>query len=174
MDTGNVSRHSTLHSLYLDHRLWLHGWLRRRLGCSYNADDLTQDTFVKAMGARDLLQLDEPRAFLTTIAKRLLFNHYRRQDIERAYLQTLASLPEAHLPSEETRAIALETLMELAQALEDLPAPVRQAFLYAQLDGLPYAEIARRLDISLATVKRHIVRAAQHCYFGELSAGVVE
>lgn len=121
MNTGNLDRHNLLHSLYLDHRLWLNGWLRRRLGCPYSADDLTQDAFVQVMGSRDLLRFEQPRAFLTTIAKRLLFNHYRRQDVERAYL-------------------------------------------YAQLDGLPYAKIAERLGISLATVKRYLAKAAQRRY----------
>lgn len=168
VNTGNLDRHNLLHSLYLDHRLWLNGWLRRRLGCPHSADDLTQDAFVQVMGSRDLLRLEQPRAFLTTIAKRLLFNHYRRQDIERAYLEALAALPAAEQPSEEVRAIAMETLLELARLLEDLPLPVRQAFLYAQLDGLPYAEIAERLGISLATVKRYLAKAAQRCYFAEL------
>lgn len=174
MDTGHIGRHSILLSLYVEHRNWLHTWLKRRLGCPHNAEDLTQDTFMSALNAQDLPQLNEPRAFLTTIAKRLLFNHYRRQDIEQAYLHSLARLPETYVPSEETRAIVLETLMELALALEELPIPVRQAFLYAQLDGLSYAEIAQRLGVSLATVKRYIAKAAQRCYFSELFAGELD
>lgn len=120
-----LNLHNLLHSLYLDHRPCLNGWLRRRLSCPHSAEDLTQDAFVQVMGSRDLLRLEQPQALLITIAKRLLFNHYRRQDIERAYL-------------------------------------------YAQLDGLPYAEIAERLGISLATVKRYIAKAAQRRYFAEL------
>ncbi len=168
MPLAKVDRDNVLRSLYLNHRSWLHTWLKRRLECQHQAEDLTQDTFLSAMNSKDLLHLNEPRAFLTTVAKRLLFSHYRRQDIERAYLQALATLPEATAPDEETRAIALETLLELARMLEDLPTPVRQAFLYAQLDQLPYTEIAQRLNVSLATVKRYITKAAQHCYFSEL------
>lgn len=107
----------------------------------------------------------EPRAFLTTIAKRVLFNHYRRQDLERAYLDTLAQLPEQVAPSEEERAIILQTLTELDQLLDGLPRAVKQAFLLAQVDGLTYNEIARELGISLATVKRHLNKAAMRCYF---------
>lgn len=107
----------------------------------------------------------EPRAFLTTIAKRVLFNHYRRQDLERAYLDTLAQLPEQVTPSEEERAIILQTLTELDQLLDGLPRAVKQAFLLAQVDGLTYNEIARELGISLATVKRHLNKAAMRCYF---------
>lgn len=163
-----AERHLAVHNLYVEHHGWLQGWLMRRLGCRHNAADVAQDAFVQVMGTQDLLRLDEPRAFLTVVAKRLLFNHYRRRDIERAYLDALATLPEPQVPSEETRAIALEALAELARILEDEPLVVRRAFIHAQLDGLPYAEITQRLGISLATLKRYLARVAQRCYFAEI------
>ncbi|SFW71497.1 RNA polymerase sigma-70 factor, ECF subfamily [Pseudomonas sp. NFACC04-2] len=120
---------------------------------------------MRVLTTRDPQPVLEPRAFLTTIAKRVLFNHYRRQDLERAYLDTLAQLPEQVAPSEEERAIILQTLTELDQLLDGLPQAVKQAFLLAQVDGLTYNEIARELGISLATVKRHLNKAAMRCYF---------
>ena len=95
----------------------------------------------------------------------MLFNHYRRQDLERAYLLALAEQPQALAPSEEERAIILQTLMELDQLLDGLPSPVKRAFLLAQVDGLSYADIAAQLGISIATVKRHLNKAAMRCYF---------
>lgn len=157
----------SLHQLYSDHHGWLTGWLRRRLGCPQNAADLAQDTFLRVLLARERPALLEPRAFLTTVAKRVLANHYRRQDIERAYLQALASLPEAEAPSEEERAIILETLVELDRLLDGLPPQAKRVFLLAQVEGMSYAEIAAQLGISLSTVKRHMVKAAQRCYFAE-------
>lgn len=158
----------TLGKLYSDHHRWLRGWLARRLACRHQADDLSQDAFVHLLGSHELLNLEKPRAFLTVIAKRLLFNHYRRQDIERAYLNALASLPEAQVPSEEIRAMALQALTELARILEEEKPQVRQAFILAQLEGLPYAEITAQLGISLATLKRYLTRVAQRFYFAEL------
>ncbi|WP_050990431.1 sigma-70 family RNA polymerase sigma factor [Pseudomonas sp.] len=154
-----------IEGLYLDHQGWLTHWLRRRLGCPDSAADLAQDTFVRLLAAREAPSIKEPRAFLTTVAKRVLFNHYRRQDVERAYLQALAQLPDALAPSEEYRAIILETLVELDRLLDGLAAPVRRAFVLAQVDGLSQAEIAEQLDISVATVKRHLHKAALRCYF---------
>ncbi|MDE1164982.1 MAG: sigma-70 family RNA polymerase sigma factor [Pseudomonas sp.] len=165
MHRANAPASSAVEGLYLDHQTWLTGWLRRRLGCPHSAADLAQDTFVRLLANRETPPLNEPRAFLTTVAKRVLFNHYRRQDIERAYYQALQQLPEELAPSEEHRAIILETLMELDRLLDGLPGQVKRAFLMAQVDGLTYNEIASQLGISLATVKRHLHKAAMRCYF---------
>ena len=129
------------------------------------AEDLAQDTFIKVLTAREPPVIIEPRAFLTTLAKRVLFNHYRRQDLERAYLDTLAQIPEMVAPSEEDKAIILQTLMELDELLDGLPRQVKRAFLLAQVDGLTYPQIAGELGISVATVKRHLNKAAMRCYF---------
>lgn len=160
-----MSPSNTVEVLYQDHHSWLTGWLKCKLGCPHSAADLAQDTFIRLLAARETPTLIEPRAFLTVVAKRVLFNHYRRQDLERAYLQALAELPEAVAPSEEDRAIILQTLMALDQLLDGLPPAVKRAFLLAQVDGLSYAEIGATLGISIATVKRHLNKAALRCYF---------
>lgn len=155
----------SVEGLYLVHRHWLTEWLRSRLGCPDNAADLAQDTFMRLLTAREVTPIREPRAFLTTVAKRVLFNHYRRQDLERAYLEALSQMPEPLAPSEEHRAIILQTLLELDALLDGLPVLVKRAFLLAQVDGLDYQDIADELGISLATVKRYLHKAAMRCYF---------
>ncbi|MEE4102847.1 sigma-70 family RNA polymerase sigma factor [Pseudomonas viridiflava] len=165
MHSAHPALTHTVDGLFRAHNAWLTGWLRRRLGCPHSAADLAQDTFIKVLGARDTQQIVEPRAFLTTIARRVLCNHYRRQDLERAYYQALSELPESVAPSEEERAIILETLVELDQLLDGLPGPVKSAFLMSQVDGLSHSEIASALGISIATVKRHLNKAALRCYF---------
>lgn len=158
----------TIQSLYTAHHGWLQGWLRRRLGNSFDAADIAQDTFVRVLCKEaQLAIIREPRAFLTTIAQGLVANQIRRQKIENAYWEALALLPEAEAPSPETRAILLETLVEVDRLLDGLPPLVRQAFLLSQLDGLRQAEIAERLGVSVPTVKRYISRAVAQCCFLE-------
>jgi RNA polymerase sigma-70 factor (ECF subfamily) len=152
-------------TLYVDHHGWLQGWLRRRLGDSFVAADLAHDTFVRILAKDVPPAIREPRALLTTIAQGLLSNMHRHRRIEQAYLDALALLPEAQVPSPETQAILLETLVEIDRLLDGLPGPVRQAFLLSQLDGLRQSEIARRLGLSVPTVKRHIARALAQCCF---------
>lgn len=154
-----------VHDLYKDHHRWLFSWLRKRLDCAYQAEDLSHDTFIRLLKNNQIVSLSEPRAFLTTVAKRVLSNHWRRQSLEQSYLETLAALPECWVISEEEKALLFETLNGIDQLLDGLPIPVRKAFLYSQLDGLSQTEIAQKLHISISTVKRYLVKASAQCYF---------
>ncbi len=156
---------TTLRGLYNDHHAWLHGWLQRKTGCSHRAADLAHDTFVRMLERDPPRRLASRRAFITTVAQRVLYNFWRREQIERAYLDALAQQPESLVPSPEERAVVLETLLEIDRCLDGLPPLVKRAFLLAQLDGLTQGEIADTLGISLATVKRHLVRAGTQCFF---------
>lgn len=154
-----------LETIYHDHHHWLQSWLRKKLGNASDAADIAHDTFVRVL-MRDMA-ICEPRALLTTIAQGMVANFYRRRDIERAYQEALAAWPEQHVMSLESRAILLETLVEIDALLNALPVPVRQAFLWSQLDGMGQGEIAERLGVSLATAKRYIARAMLQCCFAD-------
>ena len=136
--TGDV------HTLYSRHHGWLHNWLRAKLGNSFDAADLAQDTLHPGAAAPAGKPRREPRAYLTAIAKRLMLNH-RRRALEQAYLDALAVMPPALAPSVEQRLLILEALHEIDEMLSGLPGPVREAFLLAQLEGLSQGEIAARL-----------------------------
>ncbi|WP_280189706.1 sigma-70 family RNA polymerase sigma factor [Delftia sp. PS-11] len=157
--------------LYRQHHGWLRSWLQRRMGHAGDAADFAQDTYVRVIESRtELSAIREPRAFLTTVARRVVSNHLRRREIERAYLEALALQPAPLAPSPEERAIVLETLLELDRRLDGLPARVRAAFLHAQLDGMAYADIAARLGVSVSSVKQYMARAIRQCYFGDQTA----
>ncbi len=152
-----------LAALYQQQRSWLQNWLRRRLDCSHSAADLAQDTFMRLLAKEQVPELHVPRTFLAKVAQSVLSNHYRRQKLERAYLEALAAMPQLTAPSLETQAILLETLIALDAALESLERPVREAFLWSQVDGLSHADISQRLAVSITTVKRYIVKAGALC-----------
>jgi RNA polymerase sigma-19 factor, ECF subfamily len=163
--SNDVVLHREVESLYFEHHTWLRTWLRRKLGCAHRAADLAHDTFMRLLSRDEPIDAREPRALLTTIAQRVLYNHWRREQIEQAWLEALAHAPEPVAPSPEERALIIETLCEIDALLDGLPAPVKRAFLLSQLDGASHAQIAAELNISLATVKRYLVRAAAQCFF---------
>src|SRR5471032_420955 len=151
-------------TLYSTHHSWLNRWLRSRLCNAADAADLAQDTFVRLLQKTERLELKAPRAFLRSIASGLVIDHWRREDIQRAYLESIAHLPEALVPSAETRILVLELLEEIDRLLDGLKPKVRKAFLLAQCDGLAHKQIALQMVVSLRTVERYVAQALYHCY----------
>ncbi|WP_407310665.1 sigma-70 family RNA polymerase sigma factor [Pseudomonas sp. nanlin1] len=169
MNDAVMAKEQSLHDLYRDHRGWLEGWLRQRLGNAWDAADLSQDTFLRVFASpQALAEVREPRAYLVTVGKRLLSNFYQRRSLEQAYLEALAQLPQDSVPSPEQRWVLLETLQALDELLDGLPPAVRRAFLLSQLEGLGYREIAERLQVSERTIKRYMAQAYEHCLVADL------
>lgn len=158
------AQHShTVGQLYGEHHGWLLSWLRLKLGSAHLAADLAHDTFLRVLTARAGVSILQPRAYLCTIAHGLAVNHWRRQDIERAYLDTLATMPLALAPSPEEQMLVLEALHAADAMLARLPAKARCAFLMHQLDGCGYAEIAVELGVSERMVRKYMAQAMLHC-----------
>jgi RNA polymerase sigma factor (sigma-70 family) len=153
-----------LHELYSDHHHWLRSWLRRRLGCAFDAADLTHDTYERLIGSSRTPQPEESRRWLMRIANGLVVDLHRRRRLEIAYLDALAELPESQAPSAEEREIALETLIRIDAALDRMSARVREAFLLSRLDQLTYTEVAQRLNVSVASVQKYMLAAVKACY----------
>jgi RNA polymerase sigma-70 factor (ECF subfamily) len=132
----------SVETLYGDHHAWLQGWLRRKLGNACDAADLAQDTFMRVLGRpRELAELREPRAWLTTIAH----------------------LPEPQAPSPEAQLMLVEALVRIDAMLDGLAPKARSAFLLSRLEGLGYNEIARQLGVSLSSVEKYMATAIRHC-----------
>jgi RNA polymerase sigma factor (sigma-70 family) len=164
MSSADRALNQHVQSLYCEHHGWLHRWLDRKLGNTSDAADLAHDTFVRLLTRQSATSFGaEPRALLTHIAKGLVIDRWRRQDVERAYLDTIAHLPEPEVPSPEIRWLILEALYRIDAMLSAMPDKARRAFLMSQLDGMTYSQIAEALDVSLITVKRYMRDAFLAC-----------
>nr|WP_278251325.1 sigma-70 family RNA polymerase sigma factor [Bordetella holmesii] len=154
----------TVECLYREHRPWLMGWFRRKLGCAHHAEDMTQDVFTRILQGRKQVHAGQARAFLVTVARGLVIDHWRHRALESAYAEYLAGLPEAHAPSAEQRLEIMQALGTLDRMMDGLPERARQAFLLSQLDGLSYPEIAVRLGVSVSSVQQYMVKAMSACF----------
>ncbi|MCP8467070.1 sigma-70 family RNA polymerase sigma factor [Pseudomonas sp. ZM23] len=154
--------------LFRQHYDWLQGRLRRHTDSTASAEDLAAETFLQLLVRPAPDPIREPRALLTTIARRLLFQLWRRRDLERAYLDTLDP-DAADERSPEQIAELLEALQRIDQLLDGLPLKVKATFLLSQVDGLTYPEIARALGISQRSVSDYMARALQRCLKVSLS-----
>ncbi|WP_016832509.1 sigma-70 family RNA polymerase sigma factor, partial [Herbaspirillum lusitanum] len=122
--------------------------------------DVAQDTFV-----RILLGVQEPRAYLTATAKRLLVDRARRQMIEQSYLAELALTMEQTegYPGPEEILLAVEALEQISAALQSVAAKAREAFLLHYLDGRTHAEVAAALGVSTRMVGKYLVQVLVKC-----------
>ena len=157
------SHTAAVQNIYEQHHSWLQGWLKGKLHNACDAADVAHDTFVRILGGRHAAQIMEPRDYLATIARGLVIDRYRRHAVEQAYKQTLAERTDAVAISEEDKAIIIETLVAVDKALSGLGERARRMFMLSQVDGLTYQQIADQLQVSLTTVKKHMVRALTEC-----------
>ncbi|MBB3104772.1 sigma-70 family RNA polymerase sigma factor [Azomonas macrocytogenes] len=163
MLSSDITVQQAVSDLYQQHNDWLKSWLRKRLDCSDSAADLAQDTFMRLLVSRKVSDLQEPRAYLSSIARGLLIDRYRRRALEQAYLESLETLPEPLDISPEARALIMETLTELDAMFDRFSERTRTIFFMAQLDGLSHVEIGRQLGVSTNTVRKHLVQALTQC-----------
>ncbi|MFV0456967.1 MAG: sigma-70 family RNA polymerase sigma factor [Pseudomonas sp.] len=156
-------RENALTLLFTEHYPWLWNRLAIRLGCRQDAADVASETFVQIIEKADTTSIREPRALLTTIAKRLLYANWRRRDIERAYLQSLATDQPDEAPSAEDRAAVIEALVQVDRLLSHLSSKARYAFLASQAQGMTYAEIATELGVSIPRIHQYVKQGLKAC-----------
>ena len=150
--------------LFVDHQPWLLQRLTYRLRNHADAEDLTSETFLRVIVRPEVDALAAPRAYLATVAKRLLINLWHRRALEQAYLDAISVLPEAVSPSPEERALLIESLEAIAKALDAQSDKARRAFLLSQLDGLTYAQIAEQLGVSASMVRKYMAQCWEACW----------
>jgi len=123
-----------------------------------DAQDLTQETFIKALQRQDQLK-DELKAahWLSRIATNTALDFLRRHG--RVTHCELEPSLEMHGDSPEQIVLRAEHHEYLADGLRLLSPRERAALILRDVEGLPAEEVAKRLDCSKATVRSHIANA---------------
>ena len=152
---------TTLLPAFLTHRDALLRFLTRRLGNSALAEDLAQETWLRAARADGTVAVANPAGYLFRIAANLARDHRRHAD-HRVEVQAEESVVAAVAdpgPSPEAAARHREELARLARAVDGLSPRCREVFILAKVEGLTYGAIAARLGIARTTVITHMVTA---------------
>lgn len=130
----------------------------RIVGNVADAQDLTQEAFIKALQHQEQLK-DEQKAahWLSRIATNTAIDFLRRNS--RTTFCEIDEAPESHSESPEQALLRSEHRGYLEDGLRLLSPRERAALLLRDVEGLPAEEVARRLDCSKATVRSHIANA---------------
>jgi RNA polymerase sigma-70 factor (ECF subfamily) len=127
-----------------------------RLGDRAEADDLTQEVYLRALPALERFRGDaSARTWLLQIARHVCADHVRRSTRRRALAGRLAQrTPEADLV-EAPRTGELD----LDDAIHVLTPERREAFVLTQFTGLSYAEAAEVCEVPVGTIRSRVARA---------------
>jgi len=144
--------------LFARHGQKVYNLFLRALGNAATASDLTQETFLRVVTARE--RYEPARTFsswLYTIAMNLLRDQIRRRK-RRGATEDLSAvdLELAHAAPDEAKA---EELAAVQKAVQCLPAEQREVILLAKYQALSYAEIAKVLGIAETAAKQRAYRA---------------
>jgi RNA polymerase sigma-70 factor, ECF subfamily len=141
-----------------EHMRRIFSQIYRIVGNSADAQDLTQEAFIKALQRQDQLK-DEQKAahWLSRIATNTAIDFVRRSG--RTTFCEIEEAPESPVESPEQTLLRSEHREYLEDGLRLLSPRERAALMLRDVEGLPAEEVALRLDCTKATVRSHIANA---------------
>jgi RNA polymerase sigma factor (sigma-70 family) len=177
MSTAERTRWFSLH--VQPHEPALRAYLSKRFPTLPDHDDLVQETYARLLRIEDPARLVHPKAFLFTTARNAAIDLFRRRNVH-----PHDSLTESEdliaLPVLEALPTVVETMERrqrrevLTEALRSLPERCREVMLLRYLDDCSGKEIAEQLNISLGTVKGHLLKGVRDCARFFEARGLVE
>ena len=123
-----------------------------------HADDLVQETLIRALGA--LPQLDPGgnlRAWLFTILQNVLRGEWRRR--RRSPVRNEVPVENAPEPVKSGGQLETASLAELAGAIRKLPPRFREVLMLCGVEGFDYEEAANILGVPVGTIRSRLSRA---------------
>jgi RNA polymerase sigma-70 factor (ECF subfamily) len=127
-----------------------------------DAEDLVQDTLLRAWRSIDTFDGRHPRAWLLTVLRHAEVNRHRRRRpdlLDDPDVTFERELHDGAQTSAEDLVVGRTFDAAVETALTALPESFRQVVLLVDVDGLSYAEAARVLDIPEGTVMSRLHRA---------------
>ena len=132
-----------------------------RLANEQDANELTQEAYLRLLRASDSKLIRDPAAYLFRIARNLLHEWYTSSHLPQETLDNL-ELADEGLTLEDHADIA-QNIDRLEKVLQRLSPKCRAVVLMHRRDGMTYDEIAAELGISSSMVKKHLSRGLAQC-----------
>lgn len=133
----------------------LRNYLLYKFGNEEQAEDVTQEAFIKLWENCDKVPLDKAKSFLYTVANNTTLNQIAHQKVVLQYSKN-SNLPHSTQESPEFILEEEQFKVKLQKAIDKLSEAQRTAFLLHRIDGKKYHEIAEILGISVKAVEKRI------------------
>ena len=158
-DTAKRERFEQTVLPHLDAAYNLARWLTRN---DQDAQDVTQEAFLRAFRFFDGYQGGNSRTWLLTIVRNACFTWLGRNrppESTEEFDEEIHSAETSGLPDPEIQALASADRETLRRAMEELPGVFREALVLREIEGLSYKEIADVGSVSIGTVMSRLARA---------------
>ena len=150
----SAATHACHHKAWRKHQAELRGFLVHRAGNAFDADDLLQEVFLKALlQGQDFCAIDNPRAWLFHVARNLLIDRLR-------LTKEQVPLPDDLCEQSPAGFEPVDLLSQcLPRVLSELSCDDREAILLCDMQGMAQKDYADRLGVSLPAAKSRVQRA---------------
>lgn len=149
-----------MEQIYSAYRDFLYQFFIKHVKIPAVAEDFAQDVFIKFWEKRhEIHNIDNMDAWLYTLARNHLTDHYRKLATERKYQEEVRAHMEKHANSVILDIYKKELEREIDNLLNLLSPRQKEVYILSRKNGLSLEEIAVRLQISPNTVKNHLVHA---------------
>jgi RNA polymerase sigma-70 factor (family 1) len=132
---------------------------KRKLYTAEVAEEIIQDIFTDLWERRSTVQIDHLKGFLFGALKFQIFNHIRRQLVQKEY-EKYSQNAHPFYDHHTENLLAYEDLFQaIENAIEQLPEKTRTIFRMSRLENHSVREIAAKLNIPERTIEYHLTQS---------------
>ena len=152
--TENICQDEIFEQIYLEHVVLLRNFLFYKFGSSENAEDITQNAFIKLWENCKKIKQSKAKGFLYTTAINLSLNAYKHQKV--VLKHSTNSMKKVENETPEFQLIKKEFQTKIDNAIAELTEKQREVFLLNRIEKIKYADIAEMLNISVKAVEKRM------------------
>ncbi len=144
------------------HKDLVYGYSLKMTGSEMEADDITQETFIRLWNHLDNISVFAIKGWLVKTARNLCIDFFRSRGRNKVYqlndeLGEIPELTEYHDPLHYAQENDVKTIIN--EKLDNLPETQKSIFILYEYEGMKYREISKSLDIPVNSVKVYLMRA---------------
>lgn len=160
---GEETHAAQVAGLFREHNRALIAFLSSRLDSIAEAQEVAQEAYVRLLRLEHPEQVGFLRAYLFRIASNLAVDRLRQRNVRADAEEDELAQEWLDAPIPERRALAVDQLRLVREALRELPSKTSAAFVMHAIEGREFDAIARTMKLTERMVRYHVARAMAHC-----------